>query len=184
MPKFKVQEASSGERSFAIKPLLAHLATVLGILEVQLADEPSPVVESRLFSFVRESKLREIVERDYVELQRAFVSQCWKSVIILSGGAIEAILTDLLLDRESDAKTAPSAPKKTHITKWDLAELILVAVELSMINPGVSKLSHSVREFRNLVHPGYELRSKLVFGPEEARIAIEVLNMLHRDLSP
>ncbi len=184
VPKFSVQDASSGERHFRISALCAHLATAVGILEVQLADEPSPVVESRLFPFVRESKLREIVERDYVELQRAFVAQCWKSVIILSGGAMEAILTDLLLNRESDAKAASSAPKKSDITKWDFADLINVAVELKMINPGVSKLSHPIREYRNLVHPGNELRNKLEFGPEEARIAIEVLNMLHRDLSP
>ena len=179
VPKFSVQEASSGERHFEIRPLLAHLATAVGILEVQIADEPSPVVESLLFPFVHESKLREIVERDYVELQRAFVALCWKSVIILSGGAMEAILTDLLLDRESDAKAASSAPRKSDITKWDFADLINVAVELKLITSGVSKLSHPIREYRNLVHPGNELRNKLEFGPEEARIAIEVLNMLH-----
>ena len=184
VPKFSVQGANSGENYFTLRPLRAHLATVLGTLEVHIADEPRPVVESLLFPFVHESKLREIVERDYVELQRAFVAQCWKSVIILSGGAMEAILTDLLLDRESDAKAAPSAPNKSDITKWDFADLINVAVKLEMINPGVSKLSHPIREYRNLVHPGNELRNNLKFGPEEARIAIEVLNMLHRDLSP
>jgi hypothetical protein len=37
---------------------------------------------------------------------------------------------------------------------------------------------------RNLVHPGNELRQKLAFGHEEARIALEVLNMVDRELTP
>lgn len=183
VPRFNVRQASSNPGYFEIRPLRAHLATALGILEVQIADEPSPVVDSRSFPFVRQPDLRKIVERDYVEIQRCFVAQCWKSVIILAGGAIEAILTDLLLADETAAKAAPSAPQKSDLTRWDLAELINVAVDLKLITPGVSKLSHPIREYRNLVHPGNEVRSGLDFGPEEARIAIEVLNMLHRDLS-
>jgi hypothetical protein len=39
-----------------------------------------------------------------------------------------------------------------------------------------------VREYRNLIHPGNELRSKLTVGAEEARIAIEILNLIDREL--
>lgn len=34
-----------------------------------------------------------------------------------------------------------------------------------------------------LVHPGNEVRTSLKFGKEEARIALTVLEMIHRDLS-
>jgi hypothetical protein len=61
--------------------------------------------------------------------------------------------------------------------------LILVAVDLRLVTPGVEKLSHSVREYRDLVHPSVQVRTQLKSDKEEARIAIEVLNMLHRDLS-
>jgi len=156
------------------------------IKELAIPTEPAgdnPVAEAIKFQFIRDEGLHQLLERDYQEIQRALGARCWKSVIILSGGAIEAILTDLLLVNESAAKAAQSAPKKSDITKWDLADLIDVAVELKLIAPGVSKLSHPVREYRNLIHPGNEIRNKLSFGPEEARIAIEVLRMLHRDLS-
>jgi hypothetical protein len=135
------------------------------------------------FSFIKDGDLKKCLERDYSEIQRAFVSRCWKSVIILSGGAIEAILTDLLLANSSMALASSKAPKQSDITKWDLADLINVSVDASLVSSGVEKLSHPIREYRNLVHPGNEIRTKLTFNSEEARIALEVLNIVHRDLS-
>ena len=61
--------------------------------------------------------------------------------------------------------------------------MIHVGVELKLVTEGVEKLSHSVREYRNLVHPGNEIKSALSFGKEEARIAVEVLHIIHRDQS-
>jgi hypothetical protein len=138
---------------------------------------------TRTFAFIRDQRIRELVDRDYSEILRANSARCWKSVIILSGGTIEAILTDLLLN-DPRALTAHAAPKKnSDITSWDLKDLIDVSVELRLVGPGIEKLSHPVREYRNLVHPGNEIRNRLAFGKPEARIAIEVLHMLHRDLT-
>jgi len=162
----------------------SYLSSALGRLKIEI-DEPTtpPVTQKRKYSFVTNSDLRRILQRDFAELQRAFISECWKSVIILCGGSIEGVLTDLLLNHEGQAKGAKSAPTKLKITKWNLSTLIDVSLELKFISPGVQKLSHSLREYRNLVHPGRELRDKLVFDAEEAKIAFEVLNILYRDLS-
>ena len=164
--------------------IMTYLGSAIGRLRIAI-EEPTinPITEKRHFEFISNPDLRAIIERDYDELQRAYISSCWKSVIILCGGAIEAILTDLLVQNETTAKAAKSAPKDTEITRWDLSNLIDVAVELSLVSDGIKKLSHSLREYRNLVHPGNELRTRLRFDAEEARIALEVLNILHRDLS-
>ena len=146
-------------------------------------EQATPVTQIREFGFINDPALKQYIERDYAEIQRAFIAQCWKSVIILSGGIIEAILTDLLLHNSARAVGTASAPKQRDITRWDLADLIKVAVELDLVSAGVEKLSHSVREYRNLVHPGNELRNKLIFDAEEAKIALEVVHILHRDLS-
>jgi hypothetical protein len=143
----------------------------------------TPVTQSRDFSFINDIEVKKIIERDFAEIQRAFISKCWKSVIILSGGAIEAILLDQLVQNESNAKSSAKAPKNSDIKLWDLKDLIEVAIDLNLVHTGIDKLSHSVREYRNLVHPGNEIRNKLRFAEEEARIAIEVFNMLQRDLS-
>jgi len=78
---------------------------------------------------------------------------------------------------------ATKAPKNPDISRWDLADLINVAVELKLVSAGVEKLSHPIREFRNLIHPGNEVRNSLQFGAEEAKIALEVLHIVHRGLS-
>lgn len=174
----------TNRRIYNLTGIRSYVAIALGRLQIAI-EQPTgmPVTEKRQFAFVSDLALRTIVERDYVEIQKAYISECWKSVIILCGGAIEAILTDLLIQNETAAKAAKSAPKNSDITRWDLSNLIDVSVELPLVSAGIEKLSHPIREYRNLVHPGNELRNKLRFDAEEAKIAVEVLNIVHRDLS-
>lgn len=164
--------------------VLSYTSMALGRLKIAI-EQPSdtPITESRQFAFISDINIRKIIERDYDEIQRAYISKCWKSVIILCGGTIEAILTDLLISYDTKAKQAKSAPNKTDISRWDLSDLINVAVEIQLVSVGVEKLSHPIREYRNLVHPGNEIRNKLKFDAEEAKIALEVLHIVHRDLS-
>ena len=171
---------------FKADVVLSYVERVIARLEIELsADDTQPVIETRTFPFVNDQKIREIVERDYLEIQRAFVADCWKSAIILSGGAIEALLVDMLTQDQSAASVAKAAPKShtNDLNRWGLSDLIAVAIELKKITEGAQKLSDSIRDYRNLVHPGNEVRSGLVVGKEEARIAIEVLHLVHRDLS-
>ncbi|MGQ0644883.1 MAG: hypothetical protein ACT4O3_05280 [Elusimicrobiota bacterium] len=169
---------------YKVSGIRSFLATILGRLKVLTESvEETPVTESRQFTFIKNPELRNIIERDYSELQRAFISKCHKASIILAGGAIETILTDLLSSNEAKARLSPKAPKKPDIVSWDLKDLIEVAIDLKLIHEGINKLSHSIREYRNLVHPGNEIKNKLSFNEEEAKIAIEVLHMLHRHLS-
>lgn len=183
IPTFDIDDYGRGN-NYNFIGIRSYLASAIGRLRIAI-EEPTdnPITEKRQFKFISNPDLRAIIERDYGELQRAYISECWKSVIILCGGAIEAILTDLLIQNQTAAKAAKSAPKNSDITRWDLSKFIDVAVEISLVSAGVEKLSHSIREYRNLVHPGNELRSKLRFDAEEAKIAVEVLNIVQRDLS-
>ena len=186
LPPFRLEDfARTSQRNVELPSVRAYLANALGSLKAELdAIEPAaPITVHRDFAFVRDAALRQILQRDYLEAQRAFAAQCWKSVIILSGGAIEALLLDRLLRDEATAKASSAAPREPKLGRWDLADLIKVAVDLQVVGPGLEKLSHTVREYRNLVHPGNELRSKLTAEQEDARIAFGVLDWLHRELS-
>jgi hypothetical protein len=170
---------------YDINSIRVYLAQSEGLLRGAI-DESSRSynVEERDFSFVSDPKFKKILQRDFLEIQLAYQASCWKSTIILCGGGIEAILTDLLITKETLAKASAKAPNKPDITRWDLSELINVAVDLKLVTAAVEKLSHPIREYRNLVHPGNEIRSKLTFGAEEAKIALEVFNIVYRDLNP
>jgi hypothetical protein len=188
VPPFNAQECLSHRHDqtsyYASYGIRAYLSPVLGRLQIAIEDTTdTPVTEHKDFSFVRDPAIRRILERDFTEAQRAYIAECWKSVLVVSGGMIEAILTDLLLQNAALATASPSAPKQSDISRWDLADLIKVAVTMKLVTPGVEKLSHSIREYRNLIHPGNEVRNQLHFDAEEARIALEVLSIVHRDLS-
>jgi hypothetical protein len=163
----------------------AYLSRVLSRLSVELESfEHSAVVDQLEFNFVTDSELRRIVARDFEEAQRAYISQCWKSVIILTGGAIEAVLLDALSFRSSDAIRASSAPKgKSDLTKWDFFDLARVAVELKIVDPSALTLSDPVRQYRNLVHPGVEKRTHMKPDKLEAENGLNVLRIIHRDLA-
>jgi hypothetical protein len=81
------------------------------------------------------------------------------------------------------ALASTKAPAETDFNKWDLNDLIEVALDTKIVTSQVASLSHTVRSYRNLVHPGVELRKGLKIEPEEAKIALQVLNILIRDLS-
>ncbi len=162
---------------------LVHTWLDAAIASLETAQEYSrlePKIEPMDFSFIHDPRLRGVLDHDTFELQQVFHAGYWKSSIVLAGGAIEGILTDLL--NRPEAFSAAGAPRKNDITRWTLDELIRVALELNSVNGAVGRLSHSVREYRNLVHPGREIRENLGFGREEATIALEVLRILVRDL--
>lgn len=178
VPKFNRQEFE-----YRYIGISSFIGTAISKLKIEMEEsEITPVIESRDFIFINDNELRKIIERDYFEIQRAFVVQCWKSVIIMCGSAMEAILLDLLKQDEETAKSSQKAPGENNLEKWSLNDLIEVAIDLELVTEGIAKLSHPVREYRNIIHPGNEIRNKIEFGKEEARIAIEVLNILHRDL--
>jgi hypothetical protein len=176
----------NGHRNVYYKPdgIRAHIGRNLSILKVKMDNtDASPIVESRSFLFMDSGKLRSIMERDYQEIQRNTISGNWKSTIILCGGSIEAILLDLLTKHEATAIESTKAPGGKDLNDWVLNDLIDVALDTRLVESNVATLSHSVREYRNLIHPGFEVRKQLKIEPEEAKIAVQVLNILIRELS-
>lgn len=132
------------------------------------------------FPFMKNDKLRVIVERDLRELGCLRSVPAPKSTIILAGSLIEALLLDVLQSRKGSQ--GPSSVTQKPLEEWGLAELIEEAVRVGLITSGVKGFGHAVREYRNLVHPGNEIRSKATLGKEEAEIAEKILEIVLRDL--
>jgi hypothetical protein len=133
------------------------------------------------FSFLVNPDLKRIVLRDCKEIDSGLVNENWKSVIILSGGVMESLLADVLR-RVVDG--LPPEKAKPNLGKARLFDLINIAHDCGLVGDKVKQLSHTLREYRNLVHAGAELGDKgLCVNAEEADLATVILRIVHRDLA-
>jgi hypothetical protein len=147
------------------------------------AAEPLAILPITKFSFVHDSTIKTIVERDYDELVK-IRKTATKARFILLGGIIEGLLLDALLqDAPKAMSTSPGRKERRPLEQWGLSTLLDAAVELKLISSSAQSFGHSVREYRNLVHPGLEYKSGLTLATEEVEIAERVMDIVIRDLS-
>jgi hypothetical protein len=171
-------------RQFDTNALRRYLGLLCGRISAALEEGDSiALIEPLEFRFLKDALLRSIVIRDYEEAQRGYVARSWKSVIILCGGLIEALLLDALSRDPSKALQAKAAPKGKDLDRWALQELLSVALELQIVEPIVHTIGNAVRQYRNVIHPAVELRSQIRIEKLEADAAINVLKVVERDLT-
>lgn len=124
-------------------------------------------------------QLRNILRRDVSELNNAR-SQGYdktpKTCMVLSGSIAEAILlSELKRRKKASQKAAALLPKPpgADIEKWDLYEMVQVASKLSppLLPSDAETGAHQLRTWRNLIHPGRELKDSKAKGikPTAAR---------------
>jgi hypothetical protein len=140
---------------------------------------------SRQFAFLSSNDLRPIVERDYAELRiKLFPSGAWKSVVIIAGSILEAILFDRLSEPRWNAKAlvSPSVPKTKGgspipMDDWKLVNLIQVAANIGLLpKDPADTIHHVLRDFRNFVHPKVEIRAAHACTEAEAMLALGALD--------
>jgi hypothetical protein len=170
--------------SIEVQSLLAYVQSAIARLRVALESDvvDDVIAHSLEFPFITDPGLRAVLARDMAETQRALVAQCWKATLILAGGVLEALLLDIALRNAAAVLASTAAPKEKDVRKWDLSQLIATCYERKLVDPYIQSVSDAARQYRNLVHPGVELRSGLTYGAEEARIAVIAIEAIHRDM--
>lgn len=124
------------------------------------------------FHLVRDVQLRAILERDWSELTACHDVGASKSVLILAGSLIEAVLVDYFLAH------LPAGKTDVDILKMELAPLIAEARAAGVISDRAKELSTVVRTHRNLVHPGRERRLAEKFDQDSAEVARALVRMI------
>jgi hypothetical protein len=135
------------------------------------------------------------VLRDYTELSlKLFPDGAWKSVVIMAGSILEAILYDQLDNdptNKANAVVAASAPRNatgnviTRIDKWSLQKLIEVSAEIGVIpNDRAQSIDQVIRDYRNFVHPKKEIRAAHECSESEAFMAKGGLDGVYKHLHP
>ncbi len=115
------------------------------------------------------------------EIKLCLSAKASLSVIFLAGSTLEGVLLGLASNNPSKYNQAKSAPKYNNSDKvkifneWTLSSLIDVSCELGFLREDVKKFSHSLRDFRNYIHP-YQQMSENFFPDENtAKICFQVL---------
>lgn len=106
------------------------------------------------FDFISDKNFRELLIRDYQELKDCEESKATKSILILSGSIMEAVLTEYFI------QFPPLGKSENQILTASLSDLITLAKEEKVISETEKNLASVVKDFRNLIHPGREIRKK------------------------
>ncbi|MFA5696403.1 MAG: hypothetical protein WC917_03055, partial [Bacilli bacterium] len=70
-------------------------------------------------------------------------------------------------------KLYPKAKKPNDLNSWTFEQVIDVAKQIKMIDDGLRSAFHSIRNFRNFIHPYREIKSTSSPDSHLATIALE-----------
>jgi hypothetical protein len=124
------------------------------------------------FEFVSDEIFQTILERDYEEVQKCLETKSSKSVLVLSGSIVEALLSDYFIEN------LPVGQKQATILSTTLSALLDFAETGGIITKSEKNLATVIKEYRNLIHPGREVRKNEQFDFETAQLAFQILNLL------
>lgn len=134
----------------------------------------------RLDKLPVDSHVAGIIEDRLTEAQNALAANAYLSVIFLCGSVLEGVLLGAALQNPKLFSSSNASPKSSDgkvmkFHQWSLAQLINVACDVDLLKVDVKKFSHSLRDFRNYIHPYQQMISN--FSPDEhtARICFQVL---------
>ena len=133
-------------------------------------------------------QLQPVIEQRIIEIQKSLQAKASLAVIFLCGSTLEGLLQDIASRNQKSFNQAKAAPidKKEKVKPfyiWKLEELINVAYEIGLISLDVKKYSHSLKDFRNYIHPHQQAVQQ--FNPDihTAKISWQVLQAAIANMS-
>lgn len=135
-----------------------------------------------------EPSLTNILNLRLDEIKKCINIKASLSSIFLCGSTLEGILLGYASKYPKEFNKSASSPKDREgkvkqFQEWTLSNLIEVSYEVGFLKEDVKKFSHSLREFRNYIHPYQQVASN--FNPDEhtAKICWQVLKTAIYQLS-
>ena len=127
-----------------------------------------------------EGVVADILQQRIKEIERCFSAGAYLSVILLAGSTLEGILLGVAIKHPKNFNASKASPKDPsgkvrQFHDWTLSGYIDVARDIGLIQHDTQKFSHSLRDFRNYIHPFEQMSSG--FNPREhtAKICLQVL---------
>lgn len=151
--------------------------------------ELKPLSSPDFVNLKLEPALGEIFSERWNEIQRCKDSCAYLAATILMGSLLEGLLLAVLQKYPAEANKCTVAPKDgrtgqtRHLTNWSLSEMINVCHNLEWIDLDVKKFSHSLRDFRNLIHPYQQMISGASPDKDTCDISWLVVQAASNDLA-
>lgn len=122
----------------------------------------------------------ETLKLRFEEIKKCLTAEAPLSVLFLAGSTLEGILLGIALKHPKEFNQSKSSPKDKEakvkqFPDWTLSNYIDVAYDVGLLMEDVRKFSHSLRDFRNYIHPYEQVSSG--FNPDKhtATICWQVL---------
>lgn len=110
---------------------------------------------------LNDENFREMVNRDLRENVMALITNSYKSSLVITGSIVEALMMYKLHEKEIDKYKFPvrgGNEKTIKVKEMSLSQLITVAEHHRIFSHEALKHSDAIRGYRNLIHPGVEVR--------------------------
>jgi hypothetical protein len=130
-----------------------------------------------LFDFVVDQNFKECLLADYKELKSALGADMYKSVLILAGSIVEALLVDYLIFTEYKSRNNKDP------LKMDLWQAIDAATADGVLSSRTASLCNVLREYRNIIHPGRMVRKGEKADKSIAKVAEALLETVIKDIA-
>lgn len=139
--------------------------------------EPTPD-----FSKIRSEKIWvEVLRARWDEAERCIAADAPVAAIVMLGSILEGALKATIerFPREANQSTAAPRDDSTGNVKpfreWTFSNLIQVAENLGWIGADTRRMGDALRDYRNLVHPGEQVKSKEFPTRDSARLCRQVV---------
>lgn len=136
--------------------------------------------EISLESIGLDGVVTETLKLRFDEIKKCLSANAPLSVIFLAGSTLEGILLGIALKYPKEFNQSKASPrdkegKVKQFPDWTLSNYIDVAYDVGLLAEDVKKFSHSLRDFRNYIHPYEQISSG--FNPDKhtAKICWQVL---------
>lgn len=119
--------------------------------------------------------ITETIEFRFEEIKKCLSVEAPLSLIFLAGSTLEGILLGIASKHPKEFNQSKSSPKDKEgnvrqFPDWTLSNFIDVAYDIGLLMEDVKKFSHSLRAFRNYIHPYEQVSSG--FNPDKHTAAI------------
>ncbi len=127
-----------------------------------------------------DGSLQPVIELRIEEIRKCMQAKAPLATVFLCGSTLEGLLLGVALQHPRQFNQSTATPKEKDgkpkaFQDWTLSNMIDVAADLEILKEDVKKFSHSLRDFRNYIHPYEQMTSRFNPDDQTAKISFQVL---------